>query len=114
MVAAVIALLVIYGAAVIMYLFERETTPEAFGSIPSAMWWSVVTLSTVGYGDVVPATIGGRVAAGFLILGAIGLVSLPSGIIAGAFQEELRQRREQEQAEQEARHVRHSGPRPGL
>jgi len=113
-VAAVIALLVIYGAAVVMYLFERETTPDAFGSIPSAMWWSVVTLSTVGYGDVVPATIGGRVAAGFLILGAIGLVSLPSGIIAGAFQDELRQRREQERAEQEARHVRHSGPRPGL
>jgi len=109
-VAAVIALLVIYAAAVIMYLFERDTMPEAFGSIPKAMWWSVVTLSTVGYGDVVPATLGGRFAAGLLILGAIGLVSLPSGIIAGAFQDELRERRERERAEAEAQ----SGPMPGM
>jgi len=84
--------------------------PEAFGSIPKAMWWSVVTLSTVGYGDVVPATLGGRFAAGLLILGAIGLVSLPSGILAGAFQDELRQRREREQAEAEEE----SRPRPGM
>jgi len=110
LVAAVIALLVIYSAAVIMYLFERDTMPEAFGSIPKAMWWSVVTLSTVGYGDVVPATLGGRFAAGLLILGAIGLVSLPSGILAGAFQDELRQRREREQAEAEEE----SRPRPGM
>ncbi len=92
-VAAVIASLVIYTAGVVMYLFERDVVPEAFGSIPKALWWSVVTLSTVGYGDVVPQTVGGRLAAGAMILGAIGLVSLPSGIIAGAFQDELRRRR---------------------
>ena len=110
LVAAVIASLVIYSAAVIMYLFERDTMPEAFGSIPKAMWWSVVTLSTVGYGDVVPMTLGGRFAAGLLILGAIGLVSLPSGILAGAFQDELRQRREREQAEA----AEENRPRPGM
>ncbi len=110
LVAGVIASLVIYSAAVIMYLFERDATPEAFGSIPKAMWWSVVTLSTVGYGDVVPATLGGRAAAGLLILGAIGLVSLPSGIIAGAFQDELRQRRERERAQADAE----VAPRPGM
>ncbi|MGD1934811.1 MAG: ion transporter [Candidatus Phaeomarinobacter sp.] len=110
LVAAVIASLVIYSAAVVMYLFERDTMPEAFGSIPKAMWWSVVTLSTVGYGDVVPATLGGRFAAGLLILGAIGLVSLPSGILAGAFQDELRQRREREQAEAEEE----TRPRPSM
>ena len=110
LVAAVIASLVIYSAAVIMYLFERDTMPEAFGSIPKAMWWSVVTLSTVGYGDVVPMTLGGRFAAGLLILGAIGLVSLPSGILAGAFQDELRQRREREQAEA----AEENRPRPAM
>ncbi len=110
LVAAVIASLVIYSAAVIMYLFERDSMPEAFGSIPKAMWWSVVTLSTVGYGDVVPATLGGRMAAGLLILGAIGLVSLPSGIIAGAFQDELRQQRERERLDEEEE----AGPRPGM
>lgn len=109
-VAAVIATLVIYASAVIMYLFEKDVSPEAFGSIPLALWWSVVTLATVGYGDVVPQTLGGRIAAGMLILGAIGLVSLPSGILAGAFQDELRRRRE---AEREAREA-EDGPRPSL
>lgn len=110
-VAGVIAALVIYASAVIMYLFEKDVSPEAFGSIPLALWWSVVTLATVGYGDVVPQTVGGRAAAGMLILGAIGLVGLPSGILAGAFQDELRRRREEERTARQAEED--TGPHSG-
>jgi voltage-gated potassium channel len=73
-----------------LYLAERQIQPEEFGSIPRAMWWSVATLTTVGYGDIVPITILGRVAAAFTALTGIGLIALPTGILAGAFAEALK------------------------
>jgi len=82
-----------------IYLFENEAQPEAFGSIPAAMWWAVATLTTVGYGDVTPITPAGKVFAALVTLTGIGMVSLPAGIIASGFTEALRQRRE-EYAEQ--------------
>jgi voltage-gated potassium channel len=58
------------------------------------MWWSVITLTTVGYGDVYPVTIAGKVAAGVIAVVGVGTVALPSGIIAGAFIERFRARRD--------------------
>ncbi len=77
-----------------IYAFEREAQPVAFGSIPAAMWWAVATLTTVGYGDVTPITVEGKLFAALITLTGIGMVSLPAGIIASGFTEALRQRRE--------------------
>lgn len=74
----------------VLYLAERSIQPDEFGSIPRALWWSAATLTTVGYGDVVPLTILGRFAAALTALTGIGLIALPTGILAGAFAEALR------------------------
>ncbi len=78
-------------ASVAMYLAEGKLQPENFGDVPSAMWWAVVTLSTVGYGDVTPITALGRVIAGFVMVMGIAFFALPVGIIANGFQQEIKQ-----------------------
>ncbi len=79
-------------AASMMYFFEHEAQPEHFPSIPAALWWGVATLTTVGYGDVVPVTVMGRVFGGVMAVLGIGLFALPAGLLAGAFSEELARR----------------------
>ena len=73
-----------------IYLFEKDSQPEKFGSIPQAMWWSIVTLTTVGYGDVYPITTLGKIFGSVIIILGIGTVALPSGILASAFSEHTR------------------------
>ncbi len=103
MAALCVAAAQLYIAAVALYLIEGDTKPEAFGSIARAMWWAVVTLTTVGYGDVYPETMWGRVAAGLVALAGVGIVAMPTGILASAFAEEFRERHEREQAAKKAR-----------
>jgi voltage-gated potassium channel len=88
-----IAAALIFLSAVLIHFAEGAADPENFGSVPRALWWSVVTLTTVGYGDVLPHTILGRVAAGAVAILGVGVVALPSGIVAGAFIERLRAER---------------------
>jgi voltage-gated potassium channel len=87
----------LYIAAMMLYFIEGETKPEAFGSITRSLWWAIVTLTTVGYGDVYPETALGRVAAGLVALAGIGIVAMPTGILASAFAEEFRERHEKQQ-----------------
>ena len=70
-----------------MYLVEKDIQPDKFGSIPQSMWWSIVTLTTVGYGDVYPVTSMGKFFGSIIIILGIGTVALPSGILASAFTE---------------------------
>ena len=72
-----------------MFFAEHQAQPEEFGSIPSAMWWSIITLTTVGYGDVFPVTAAGRLLAGVIAIVGIGLFALPAGILGSGFMEEL-------------------------
>ncbi|MEM1411141.1 MAG: ion transporter [Pseudomonadota bacterium] len=72
-----------------IYLLERELQPEAFGTIPDAMWWAVVTLTTVGYGDVVPMSHGGRFFAAIVALLGIAMLALPAAILASGFSREI-------------------------
>lgn len=84
------ALLLLTG--VLMYVAEGRVQPERLGSVPAAMWWAVVTLSTVGYGDVVPVTGIGKVIAGLTMILGIMFLALPVGIIASGFQNEIKRR----------------------
>ena len=68
-----------------MYLVEKNVQPEKFGSIPQAMWWAIVTLTSVGYGDVTPITSLGKIFGSVIIILGILTVALPSGILAAAF-----------------------------
>lgn len=83
-------------SAVILFAVERDQQPEAFGSIPRAMWWAVATLTTVGYGDVYPITPIGKVFAALSALSSLGLIALPAGILAGAFSETFQKNRDSE------------------
>lgn len=72
-----------------MYYAEHDAQPEAFADIPTAMWWGIVTLTTTGYGDVVPITAWGRLLGAAATIVGIGLLALPVGILASGFMEEL-------------------------
>jgi voltage-gated potassium channel len=79
-------------SATLIHLAERGAQPDKFGTIPDAMWWSVVTLGTVGYGDVVPVTALGKLVAAMTILWGLVMIALPVGIIATAFSEQIHRR----------------------
>ncbi|GAB5454340.1 MAG: hypothetical protein Hens2KO_05690 [Henriciella sp.] len=88
------ALALVYISAVALYFIEGVggQQQEGFSSIPRALWWAIVTLTTVGYGDVYPVTALGRVFAAIISLAGIGVVALPAGVFASAFSDELRER----------------------
>ena len=79
-------------AAALMHLAEGTVQPEKFGTIPDAMWWAIVTLGTVGYGDAVPVTALGRLIGGVTIFTGLLMVALPVGIVATAFASEVHKR----------------------
>ncbi|MDN3493951.1 ion transporter [Winogradskyella bathintestinalis] len=80
----IITLMLIYFAAVGIYYFENAAQPEHFTSIFDSLWWSIVTLTTVGYGDVYPITVGGRIFTFFILLIGLGVVAIPTGIISSS------------------------------
>ncbi len=79
-------------AATAAHLIERERQPEAFGSLPNALWWAVVTLTTTGYGDVVPLTAGGRMVGSVLMISGITVLAIMTGVLATGFAQEERRR----------------------
>lgn len=83
--------LVILSASV-MHVLERDAQPDKFGSVPEAMWWAIVTLTTVGYGDVTPVTAAGRLVAGVTMVIGMIMLALPVGIVATAFSQEIHRR----------------------
>lgn len=83
---------VLLTSATLAHVLERERQPEAFGSIPAAMWWAIVTLTTTGYGDVIPLTVGGRIIGGFVMVSGIAVFAMWAGILANGFAVELRRR----------------------
>lgn len=79
-----ITVMCIWLTAVGIYYFESEAQPESFGSIFHSMWWALATLTTVGYGDVYPITVGGKVFTFFILMIGLSLVAVPSGLLAAA------------------------------
>lgn len=94
---ALIGCLVILAGAVLtfaslLYAIERDVQPNKLGTIPDAMWWAIVTLGTVGYGDVVPVTALGKIISVFTIISGFAMIALPVAIISTAFAEEVKRR----------------------
>ncbi len=81
----VLTLVLLFVASIGIYYFENEAQPEKFKSIFHCMWWAISTLTTVGYGDVYPITLGGRIFTAIILLIGLGLIAVPSGLIASAF-----------------------------
>jgi voltage-gated potassium channel len=90
--AAVLMLVLLVFQSSLVYYFEREAQPDKYGSIPEAMWWGIVTLTTVGYGDVTPVTLWGKIAGGLTAVMGLCMFAIPVGIIASAFIEAVRRR----------------------
>jgi voltage-gated potassium channel len=88
----IIFIMVLVTAATLTHLLERHEQPQLFGSIPDALWWAVVTLTTTGYGDVVPHTVGGKMIGSLVMVSGILVLALMTGILATGFAEEERRR----------------------
>ena len=91
--------LLLYLSSVGIYYFENKAQPEVFSSVFESFWWAVITLTTVGYGDVVPITLGGRCfTIVFLIIG-LGVIAAPTGLIASAMNTARTEEKEKEEEE---------------
>jgi voltage-gated potassium channel len=88
----IIFVIVLVTAATTTHFFERAAQPEQFGSLPASLWWAVVTLTTTGYGDVVPHTVGGKMVGSVVMVSGILVLALMTGILATGFSEEERRR----------------------
>ncbi len=94
LVSAIFGVIILLFAATCLYLVEGDIQPEAFGSIPRATWWAVATLTTVGYGDVYPITVLGRILAGITAVTGICMIAVPTGILASAFSDAIKEAKE--------------------
>ncbi|MCZ6617070.1 MAG: ion transporter [Gammaproteobacteria bacterium] len=79
-----VAMMLFFFAAVGVYYFENSAQPELFASVFHSLWWAVITLTTVGYGDVYPVTVGGRIFTFFVLMIGLGIIAVPTGILASA------------------------------
>jgi voltage-gated potassium channel len=85
-------MILVVMASGLMYRFEYEAQPEIFSSIPTTIWWAVVTVATVGYGDMTPATELGRIFGGLIMILGVATFAMPAGILASGFASEMRRR----------------------
>ena len=90
------AIILLYLSAVGIYYFEHEAQPENFGSIVHSLWWALATLTTVGYGDVYPVTIGGRLFTFVILMCGLGVVAVPAGIVSSALSKVVRNEEREE------------------
>lgn len=84
----VVGVLMVF-ASILMYYFEHDAQPTVFQNAFSGLWWAIATLTTVGYGDIYPITMLGKILSSFIAILGIGLVAVPTGIISAGFSEEL-------------------------
>jgi voltage-gated potassium channel len=89
----IFALIAMLVSATLLYWAEGEVQPDKFGSIPRSLWWSIVTLTTVGYGDVFPITPVGKFISALAAIAGIGIIAMPAGIMAAAFSDAIQQHR---------------------
>lgn len=81
---SVVTIMLLYLAAVGIYYFENAVQPDVFSSVFHSLWWAVATLTTVGYGDIYPITVGGKIFTFFILMIGLGIVAVPAGLLASA------------------------------
>jgi len=86
------SVLILFVASLGIYTFEHEAQPEVFGSIFDSLWWSIVTLTTVGYGDSYPITIGGKMFTFLILIIGLGIISVPTGLFASALSKTIKEK----------------------
>ena len=91
------AIMLLYLSGVGIYYFEHEGQPENFGSIVHSLWWALATLTTVGYGDVYPVTIGGKLFTFVILMCGLGVVAVPAGIVSSALSRVVRNEDQKEE-----------------
>ena len=96
LISIMLATVIMIFSSSILYLVEGAAQPEHFGSIPRAMWWSIATLTTVGYGDAYPITALGKIFAAITAIAGIGLIAMPTGILAASFSEAIKKETKEE------------------
>ncbi|WP_294043331.1 ion transporter, partial [Thiolapillus sp.] len=79
-----VSMILLYLSSVGIYYFENTAQPEQFKSVFHSLWWAVVTLTTVGYGDIYPVTVGGRIFTFIVLMVGLGIVAVPAGLVASA------------------------------
>jgi voltage-gated potassium channel len=104
--------LILLMASSLMYFLEHEAQPQHFSSIPAAMWWGIITLTTIGYGDVYPVTALGRVFGSIIAVIGIGFVALPSAILVAGIMEQIDLKRKRRQARAAAAATEDAGASP--
>ena len=101
----IVTLILLYLSAVGIYYCENPVQPEAFKSVFHSLWWAVVTLTTVGYGDVYPITLAGRIFTFFVLMIGLGVIAVPTGLVSSALsqarQEEMEDRLKKEKQDEE-------------
>ncbi len=90
----------LFIASVGIYYFEKDAQPETFKSIFHSLWWAVTTLTTVGYGDMHPVTIGGKIFTSFILIIGIGVIAIPTGLFASALTKDSNQNYSEDQEEE--------------
>ena len=102
--AYLVLFIALISASTLMFQIEQSGQPDIFTSIPATMWWGIVTLTTVGYGDMVPMTAPGKILGGCITLLGIGIFALPAGILASGFTQERERRTNAKKKEQQEHH----------
>lgn len=86
--------ILLYLSAIGIYYFEHEAQPEKFSSVFSSLWWSISTLTTVGYGDIYPITLGGKIFTFFILIIGLGIITIPAGLVAAALSNTVKLKKE--------------------
>jgi voltage-gated potassium channel len=105
---SMMAILLLFSAC-LLYFIENKSQPQAFSSIPAAMWWAVTALTTVGYGDIYPITPLGKLIASIIAISGIGMFALPAGIISSGFVESIQRRKQEHIRQDDVIHCPHCG-----
>ncbi|MCW5520421.1 ion transporter [Aureitalea sp. L0-47] len=97
----IITLILLFLSAFGIYYFEHDAQPEKFASVFHSLWWSIATLTTVGYGDIYPVTMGGKIFTFCILIIGLGIVTVPAGIVASALSVSIKNRSEKSSDEKE-------------